>query len=176
MDCQIHQYPAISEGKVPLGPLPLRSRIKLMLKRLLPASAKRTLKKRLAGPAQPALNVEQAQTGASSAVVFAPGDRVRIRSREEIEATLDRWDELKGCQVMASMWQYCGTVQRVLKPVERFVDERDYRVKKARGLVLLEGLMCEGTPEYGRCDRACFYFWRAEWLEKLDHADAAHEE
>jgi hypothetical protein len=25
-----------------------------------------------------------------------------------------------------------------------------------------------GTPDYGRCDRACFYFWREEWLEKLD--------
>jgi hypothetical protein len=55
-----------------------------------------------------------------------------------------------------------------LKPVKRFVDERDYRVKKAKGIILLEGLICEGTPDYGQCDRACFYFWRQEWLEKMD--------
>jgi len=27
---------------------------------------------------------------------------------------------------------------------------------------------CQGTPDLGRCDRSCFYFWREEWLEKLD--------
>jgi len=48
--------------------------------------------------------------------------------------------------------------------VQRFLDERDYRVKKARGIVLLEGLTCEGTRDYGPCDRNCYYFWREEWL------------
>jgi hypothetical protein len=51
--------------------------------------------------------------------------------------------------------------------VERFVDERDYRVKKASGVVLLEGSLCQGTELYGPCDRSCFFFWREEWLEKV---------
>ena len=92
---------------------------------------------------------------------------VRVRSREEIQATLDDWNYLKGCGFMEEMWPYCGTNQRVLKPVQTFLDERDYRVKKTRGIVLLEGLHCEGTIEYGRCDRNCYYFWREEWLEKV---------
>ncbi len=93
---------------------------------------------------------------------------VRVRSEEEIKASLSAWGELKGCLFMDAQRQYCGTTQRVLKPVERFVDERDYRVKKAKGVVLLEGIICGGTPDYGRCDRACFYFWREEWLEQVD--------
>lgn len=105
-----------------------------------------------------------------SAPALRSGDVVRVRSRDEIAATLNAWHELKGCSFMPAMWEYCGSVQVVLKPVERFVDERDYRVKHASGLVILEGLLCSGSPDYGRCDRACFYFWREEWLEKISEA------
>ncbi len=96
---------------------------------------------------------------------FQSGDLVRIRPIEEIKETLNTWDELKGCGFMDEMEPYCGTVQRVMKPVTRFVDERDYQVKKTRGIYLLEGLICQGTKLYGRCDRSCFFFWREEWLE-----------
>jgi len=96
------------------------------------------------------------------------GDVVRVRSREEIQATLNYWRELKGCTMMQEMWPYCGTTQRVLKSVERFFDERDCRLKKCRGVVSLEGLECQGTEKFGPCDRSCFYFWREEWLEKID--------
>lgn len=95
------------------------------------------------------------------------GDYVRVRSREEIQATLDRWNQLKGCAFMEEMWHHCGTTQRIYRRVERFMDERDYLVKRCRGIVLLEGVMCEGTKDFGACDRSCFYFWREEWLEKL---------
>jgi hypothetical protein len=95
------------------------------------------------------------------------GDLVRVRSQEEILATLDRWRSLKGCGFLKEMAGYCGTTQKVLKRVERFIDERDYRLKKASGIVLLEGVLCSGTGTTGRCDRACFFFWREEWLEKL---------
>ena len=66
--------------------------------------------------------------------------------------------------------QYCGTTQRVLKPLERFVDERDLRVKTSRGIVLLDGVVCQGTADFGRCDRCCVMFWREEWLEKIDQS------
>jgi hypothetical protein len=98
------------------------------------------------------------------------GDVIRVRSKDEIEATLDPFKELKGCAFLEYMWQYCGTTQKVLQPVERFLDERDYKVKKARGVVLLEGVLCHGTPVFGRCDRACHLFWREEWLEKLENS------
>jgi hypothetical protein len=96
------------------------------------------------------------------------GDLVRVRSKEEIRASLGNWNDLKGCAFMEEMWPYCGTTQRVLKPVKRFLDERDYRVKRIRDTVLLDGVNCQGTVDFGPCDRNCFFFWRKEWLEKIE--------
>ena len=99
---------------------------------------------------------------------FNPGDRVLVRSKDQIQATLEHQNELKGCSLLPEMEQYCGSIQRVLKPVKRFVNERDCRVKRVTGVYLLEGVMCQGFELYGECDRACFYWWREEWLEKID--------
>jgi hypothetical protein len=66
------------------------------------------------------------------------------------------------------MSPYCDSVHRVHKVMERFVDERELRVKKCKGLVLLDGVLCQGTTSFGRCDRSCYVFWREEWLEKIE--------
>ena len=101
-------------------------------------------------------------------VELQAGDWVRVKSKEEIEATLNAFKEYKGCAFLDDMYQYCGTTQRVFIKVERFLDERDYKVKTSKGLVYLENLFCTGTKVFGRCDRRCFFFWRMEWLEKID--------
>jgi hypothetical protein len=123
-----------------------------------------TLIERVRGQA-PDETVQAAPSGGHN---LQPGDRVRVRSREEIQATLDRWNGLRGCSFMKEMAPFCDTTQRVHKPVLRFLDERDYRVKKTKGIVLLEGVYCQGTEKFGPCDRSCFFFWREEWLEKID--------
>jgi hypothetical protein len=96
-----------------------------------------------------------------------PGDLVRIKSEQEIRATLGNWNDLKGCTFMEEMWQHCGTTHRVFKRIGRFLDERDYQIKKVQGLVILENVFCQGTVDFGPCDRSCFFFWREEWLEKV---------
>ena len=171
--CQCHCVPNLSLGTIHDSTPSLRKWVKLALKRSLNASTKRNIKKITNNlfEGQPNSNRRKApniEIATSTTSALAPGDIVRVRSFEEIQATLNIWNELKGCMFMEAQRQYCGTTQRVLKTVERFVDERDYHVKKAKGLVLLEGLICEGSADYGRCDRACFYFWRQEWLEKID--------
>jgi hypothetical protein len=98
---------------------------------------------------------------------FQAGDLVRVRSREEIQATLDPFKELKGCAFLPDMYRYAGTQQRVLKSMQNFMDERDYKLKKVRGVILLENIVCNGAPAFGPCDRCCFLFWREEWLEKI---------
>lgn len=100
-------------------------------------------------------------------IPFVQGDLVRVRSREEIFSTLDPFKELKGCAFLPDMYEYCGTQQRVLKSMRYFMDERDYKLKKVRGVILLENVICSGTPTFGECDRCCFLFWREEWLEKI---------
>lgn len=100
-----------------------------------------------------------------------PGTKVRVRSQEEIAVTLNEWNQLKRCAFMEEMWPYCGTTQTVFKRVGQFLDERDYLIKKCRGTVILDGVYCEGTRDFGPCDRSCFFFWREEWLEPI--ADSA---
>ena len=100
--------------------------------------------------------------------LLKPGDLVQVRSKAEIRATLDRWNQLRNCAFMEEMWDYCGTTQRVFKRVEKFLDERDYLMKKCKGIIILEGVYCEGTKDFGACDRSCFFFWREEWLKKMD--------
>jgi hypothetical protein len=176
--CQNHCVPHIAAGKADTSNIPFSARVRLFLKRRLSSRTKRKLKRRFnsvlyflrghsSSRSADAAPLDAAKHTPSN-LQLKPGDPVRVKTLEEIKSTLDGWNELNGCMFMDAMAEYCGTTQRVLQPVERFVDERDYRVKKAKGITLLEGLICRGTPYYGRCDRACYYFWRNEWLEKID--------
>lgn len=167
-ECQLHCLPEIAEGYVQGDDLSTKNRLKRLFAKpwnyFIKKQAKRllalaTLQSKQEARIEALRNMPKAKLSA--------GDIVRVRSREEIESTLDRWNELKGCAFLESMWDYCGTTQRVLKPLERFLDERDYKVKKCKGIVLLDGIHCEGTPVFGSCDRMCYLFWRVEWLEKI---------
>ena len=175
--CQIACLPHVFEGYAKVPPESLARRLRLAVRRSMNARQVRTFKTKSSRLISQVLKpiVRSNQSFASEADATSSGlkagDLVQVRPREEIQATLNPWGQLKGCMFMPEMLPYCGTTQRVLKRLERFVDERDYHVKKSQGIVLLEGLNCQGTSDYGRCDRACFYFWREEWLEKIDEGD-----
>lgn len=175
--CQIEQFPLISEGLAEIPPESLFRKLRLLIRRSLNARQVRILKKssdriimwfkQNVFKIKPALPEQPKPTSNLKA-----GDLVRVRSQQEIQNTLNVWGQLNGCTFLAlEMSQYCDTIQRVWKPLERFVDERDYRVKKVHGIVLLEGVYCQGTTHFGRCDRSCFFFWREEWLEKVENPD-----
>lgn len=168
--CQMPGLPRMSAGDLPLEPQPLKLKIKRLLAYPWNYGVKKWLKALYAW--QMKRRNQQDHTGTpvvkTAPIELHPGDRVWVRSLEEIQATLDPWKELRGCAFLPYMAEYCGTTQRVLKPVERFLDERDYKVKRARGVVLLESVICNGTPVFGRCDRGCHLFWRVEWLEKIE--------
>jgi len=161
--CQIKGLDQMSE---PLGKFEVVRQLRYKIKRVLKRRIN-YLRNRLASISGVANALTEANETTANQV-FVAGQLVRIRSRGEIQATLDDWNNLKGCSFMEEMWPYCGTRQRILKPVHRFVDECDHRLKKARGIVFLEGVHCQGTIDYGWCDRNCYYFWREEWLEKVD--------
>jgi hypothetical protein len=176
--CQIPCLPKMAGGLAEVGPQPWRLRIKRSLAAPWNYYGKRWLKqlyrfsmnvKSKVFPQNPA---SEGQRSTAQPASLQAGDWVRVRSLEDIQATLNPWKELKGCAFLPYMVEYCGTTQQVLKPLQRFLDERDYKVKKARGVVLLEGVICQGTPVFGPCDRSCFLFWREEWLEKIDDPTA----
>jgi hypothetical protein len=167
----------MSDGVIHDAPESLVASLKVMLTRQLGPARKRAVKRRLARLyntfSRISLSREQhgspAPSGPTQPALKA-GDLVRVKSREEITATLGLFKDLQGLTFMPEMWQYCGTQQRVFKPLVRFFDEREYQIRKARGIVLLDGLLCEGTAIFGPCDRSCFFFWREEWLDRIDGA------
>jgi hypothetical protein len=174
-ECQFASIKSVAEGNAETPKVSLVRQITLAIRRSITPGQDRILHQQVnalidrfynlrgnnISTREPVSNIQM--------VPLTAGDMVRVKSEEEIKATLNHLGQSRGCAFMADiMTPYCGTVQRVLKTMERFVDERDLRVKKCKGLVLLEGVMCEGTTVFGRCDRSCFMFWREEWLEKIE--------
>ena len=122
------------------------------------------LVKRLAGTAPPAVAATTWPT-----LTLVAGDLVRVRPADQIRRSLDAKQGIKGCAFGDGMYQFCGRELRVVRVVHRFFDEGRYRMLRARDMVLLEGVHCDGSglPETEGCDRQCYYFWRTEWLEKV---------
>lgn len=172
--CGFFSLPTISEGNVSMPPLALLKKLKLIVRRNVSAGTYRALLRYYENVLCLYIRLKnkgQTQNGVlenSGPKSLKTGDLVRIRSKEEIQATLNNVGRLKGCAFMSVQETYCGTVHTVLKSMERFVDERDLKVKRCTGLILLEGVICEGTTDFGRCDRSCFLFWREEWLDKIE--------
>lgn len=167
--CQLPSVPKFSTGPAKLMERSFIGRIKRLLaypwnhyvKKWLKQAYYTSIRWRGGSPAQAAAK------DFAPAVPLQKGDLVRVRSHEEIDSTLNPFKELKGCAFLPDMYQYCGTQQRVFRSMQRFMDERDYKVKKVRGVILLENVFCNGTPTFGACDRCCLLFWREEWLEKI---------
>jgi hypothetical protein len=173
ISCQITNLPEISNGNMEMKQYSFRMRLLLSRKRFLGYEMRRKIRRQINKVTALLYRIIQKKEKPVQVVIFptlelSAGDLVRVRSWEEIQSTLDKRNDFKGCGFMLGMKQYCGTIQRVLKPIERFVDERDYRLKKCKGVVILDGLNCQGDDTFGRCDRACFYFWRVEWLERAE--------
>jgi hypothetical protein len=97
-----------------------------------------------------------------------PGDWVRIKSKENIVATLDTKARNRGLSFDGEMLAYCGTETRVLSRVDRIVDEKTGRMLRLpNDCVILDGVICKGTYNHF-CPRSIYPYWREIWLERLE--------
>lgn len=96
-----------------------------------------------------------------------PGERVRVRSADEVRATLEDGRSSGIYYIPAVMDRFTGGTFVVERSVGRFYDEVSGRVVKARRAVLLKDSRCDGSQLNGHtCDRACPVFWSEAWLER----------
>ena len=107
------------------------------------------------------------------------GDRVVVRSPEEILSTLDADGTLHGLPFMSEMLGWCGKVFRVERRVEKICVDTGPRVYPYRrfvhnDVVVLEDLRCDGQGHDG-CNRCCKILWKEAWLRRLDPAEAPAE-
>jgi hypothetical protein len=95
------------------------------------------------------------------AVGLQPGELVQIRSREEIQATLDERNRNRGLSFEDSMFHFCGARFRVLRRVDRIILETTGQMKPIRDTVVLQGGDCKFCP------RANQLYWREAWLKRV---------
>ena len=96
-----------------------------------------------------------------------PGELVRVKGKEEIVKTLDTTNRNRGMTFDPEMLKYCGRQARVLRRVERIIDERTGRMLHLKNpCIILEDVIC--TSDYHRlCPRGIYPYWREIWLERV---------
>ncbi len=97
-----------------------------------------------------------------------PGELVRIKSREEIMATLDTGLLNRGMGFDAEMSRFCGRTARVKARAHRCIDERTGRMLTMKNpCIILEDIVCEGVFN-ANCPREFVCWWREIWLERVE--------
>ena len=110
----------------------------------------------------------------SESLDLQPGERVRIRSRDAIIATLDSSGRNRGMALCEEMTRFCDREAEVKRRVDRIIDEKTGRMRSMHQTVMLDNLsgdsracmecLCHG--EVGDCPRGELMFWREIWLER----------
>lgn len=100
------------------------------------------------------------------ALNLKPGELVRIKSHNEILATLDTNNRNRGLWFDAEMLKYCGGTYTVLGRVERVIDNKSGKmITLPNDCIVLEGVTNRGN--YHRFNpRNEYLFWREIWLER----------
>jgi hypothetical protein len=115
-----------------------------------------------------------AQKGDSfPALDLQPGERVRVKSREEIAKTLNAEGRNKGLWFDMEMLPYCGQEFRVRQRVRTFINDQDGKMVELKNeAITLEGVVCSGNHSLRRwfCSREIYPYWRECWLERVDPA------
>ena len=100
-----------------------------------------------------------------------PGEWVRVKSQEEIEATLTTQGNNRGLHFDIEMVPFCGQVAQVRGRVTHIIEEHTGRMLRFRNdCIKLEGVVCSGERSTGRffCPRKIYPYWREAWLERVD--------
>ena len=101
------------------------------------------------------------------------GEEVEVKSKEEILATLDQKSRNRGMSFDIEMLPFCGRRMRVLRRVQRIVDERTGKmINLGTDALILEGAVCEGVF-HGMCPRQAYPYWREIWLRRVGPAPSS---
>jgi hypothetical protein len=96
-----------------------------------------------------------------------PGEMVRIKTKEQIEATLNKDRLNRGMGFEEEMARLCGRTARVRARVTKCLDEKTGRMLTMKNpCIVLEDVVCTGA-NHASCPRQFIPFWREIWLERV---------
>ena len=99
-----------------------------------------------------------------------PGELVLIKPLPDILKTLNQSNRNRGLYFDAEEVPYCGKTYRVLKRVERIINERTGKMQPMKTpAVILDSVICESRYSECRffCPRSIYPYWREIWLERV---------
>jgi len=101
------------------------------------------------------------------------GETVRIKDYQEILETLDEDWKNRGLYFDAEMVPYTNGTYKVLKRVNRIIDEKTGKMLNFKNeCLILDEVVCQARYAKCRklCPRAYYLYWREIWVEKVSGA------
>lgn len=102
-----------------------------------------------------------------------PGELVRIKSYEDILATLNPRNRNQGLSFDGEMVRFCGGTYRVEKRVNRILNEVTGQMMHfSNPCIILQDVYCRAELSDRRlfCPRSIYPYWREIWLERVNPA------
>lgn len=99
------------------------------------------------------------------------GELVEIRSKAEIEATVNRRNRNRGLAIDEEMTTFCGGRYRVTTRVDRIINEQTGEMMEFKNpCIVLDGVFCKGEYSAKRilCPRRITAYWRENWLKRVE--------
>ena len=130
------------------------------------------VRKALGGTPYPLPRATTARAGRTpcASLDLQAGETVKVRGYAEILGTLDPNSRNRGMYFDAEQVPFCDGTYRVLRRVERIVDEKTGRMLRLRNeAVILEDVACQARYAKGRrfCPRSIYPYWRPSWLDRV---------
>lgn len=126
-----------------------------------------TVQRKLRSAEAPYREPTDRKTSPKEVLDLQPGELVRVKTRRQIEETLNHVSKNRGLWFDREMHRFCGGEFRVASVVRTIVDE-------ASGKMLTMGSACivlagvSATGEYlGLCPQNELIFWHEIWLERV---------
>ena len=104
-----------------------------------------------------------------------PGELVQVRSKDEIMRTINAERRNRGLSFDVEMVPYCGRTFRVLRRVDKIINEKTGRMMRLpNDCIVLEGVTCSGCLSRNRlfCPRSIYSYWREIWLRRVDESES----
>lgn len=111
----------------------------------------------------------------SAKLDLQPGELVRVRSYPEILDTLDQDWHNRGMYFDPEQVPFCNGTYRVLRRVERIIDEKTGTMTRLKNdAIILGDVACQARYAKCRlfCSRSIYPYWREIWLERARSAGA----
>jgi hypothetical protein len=115
--------------------------------------------------------IPEGQPTPTAVIGLQTGELVRVKSHEEILATVNAGSRNRGLWWDAELVPYCGGTYRVLARVTNVIDERTGKMQVMKNpCIILDAVVCQARYSACRmfCPRSTYAYWREIWLERVE--------